>query len=276
MVGRGSGRPGSRPRRFWALLLAGGLAAAPAGAQVPTPPAQVELHGTSDWLLVGGLLTAGFVLMPLDDDVREIAVDMRSRASNDVSDMLRPLGRTMELAAVSAATYALGTAISNRRVADFGLHAFVALALSNFVGGSLKVVTGRSRPIVLQADGTWVRRDPGDWDLFGGWSDDHGEQRAYPSGHSTNAFAIATVFAEELGGAAPWIAYPIAAGVAWSRVNDEAHWASDTVTGALVGIVSGYLVVRHGHRRDGWLERTFLRPSPSLDRLDLTLQIPAP
>jgi membrane-associated phospholipid phosphatase len=84
------------------------------------------------------------------------------------------------------------------------------------------------------------------------------------------------VFAEEFGGAAPWIAYPIAAGVAWSRVNDEAHWASDTVMGALVGIVSAQLVVRHGHRRDGWLERTFLEASPSLDRLDMGLQISAP
>jgi len=181
----------------------------------------------------------------------------------------------VELAAVSAATYALGTAISNRRVADFGLHAFVSLALSNFVTGSLKVVTGRSRPLVLQPDSTWARQGHDEWDFFGGWRDD-GEQRAYPSGHTSNAFALATVFAEELGGAAPWIAYPIAAGVAWSRVNDEAHWASDTVMGALVGIVSAQLVVRHGHGRDGWLERTFLEASPSLDRLDIGLQIPAP
>jgi len=275
MVGRESGRPGSRPRRFWALLFAAGLAASPAGAQQPAPPADAELYGTSDWLLVGGLLAAHVVLMPFDDDVREITVDMRGATSNDVSDILRPLGRTVELAAVSAATYALGRAASNQRVADFGLHAFLSLALGNFVTGSLKVVTGRSRPLALEPDSTWARQGHDEWDFFGGWGDDGG-QRAYPSGHSTNAFAIATVFAEELGGAAPWIAYPIAAGVAWSRVNDESHWASDTVMGALIGIVSAQLVVRHGHRRDGWLEKTFLAASPSLDRLDIRLQIPAP
>jgi membrane-associated phospholipid phosphatase len=275
MVGRESGRPGSRPRRSWALLVAAALAAAPAGAQQPDPPADTELYGTSHWLLAGSLLAAQAVLMPLDDDVREIAGDIRSETSNDVSDILRPLGRTVELAAVSAATYALGRAISNERVADFGLHAFVSLALSNFVTGSLKVVTGRSRPLLLLPDGTWARQDNDEWDFFGGWGDD-GPQRAYPSGHSSNAFAIATVFAEELGGAAPWIAYPIAAGVAWSRVNDEAHWVSDTVMGALVGIVSAQLVVRHGHRRGGWLERTFLEASPSLGRLDIGVQVFAP
>jgi membrane-associated phospholipid phosphatase len=274
MVGRESGRPGSRPRRFWALLAAA-LAAAPAGAQQPDPPTDTDIYGTGDWLLVGSLLAAHAILMPLDDDVREVAVDLRSEASNNVADILRPLGRTVELAAVSAATYALGRAVSNERVADFGLHAFVSLALSNFVTGSLKVVTGRSRPLRLLPDSTWARQGHHEWDFFGGWGDD-GAQRAYPSGHSSNAFAIATVFAEELGGAAPWIAYPVAVGVAWSRVNDEAHWASDTVMGALVGMVAAQLVVRRGHRRGGWLERTFLEASSSLDRLDIGLQIPAP
>ena len=256
------------------LLLAIGSATMGAHAQ-QQPPLDEELYGTSDWILAGSLFTASLVLMPLDDDVREITVDMRGGTSNAISDILRPLGRTVELAAVSAATYAVGRAASNERVADFGLHAFVSLALSNFLTGSLKVVSGRSRPLVLQADSTWARRSHRDWDFFGGW-DSHGNRTSYASGHASNAFALATVFAEELGGAAPWIAYPVAAGVAWSRVNDEAHWASDVVMGAVVGIVSGQLVVRHGHRRGGWLERTFLEASPSLDRLDIRLQIPAP
>jgi membrane-associated phospholipid phosphatase len=256
------------------LLLTFGGATGGVRAQ-RAPALDAELYDTSDWLLAGSLLTASLVLIPLDDDARELAVDMRGRTSNGISDILRPFGRTTELAAVSAATYVVGRAVSNERVADFGLHAFVSLALSNFVTGSLKVVTGRSRPLVLGADSTWARQGHDEWDFFGGWHSD-GARASYASGHTSNAFAIATVFAEELGGAAPWIAYPMAAGVAWSRVNDEAHWASDVVMGALIGIVSGHLVVRHGHRHGGWLERTFLEPSPTLDRLDVRLQIPAP
>jgi membrane-associated phospholipid phosphatase len=261
-------------RATLALMLGVGFAAPSARAQ--TVPDAAPLYDRSDWILLGGLLAAELMMFPLDDDVRELAVDGRGAASDDVAAVLRPLGRTQELAAAGIATYALGMVISERRVADFGLHAFIALALSNAVTGGLKAVTGRARPITLQADGTWARRDPDDWDLFGGWGSG-GERTAYASGHTSNAFAIATVFAEELGGAAGWVAYPIAAGVAWSRVNDEAHWASDVVMGALVGIASGQLVVRHGHRRDGWLERMLLvDPSASLDRVDLGVQIPAP
>ncbi len=261
-------------RLTFALLLAAGIAM-PAQGQPTAAVPDDRLYGTTDWLLVGGLLGTQLALMPLDDDLREIAVDMRGETSNDVADILRPLGRTVELAALTAATYVVGTAISSRRVADFGLHAFAALALSNFVTGSIKVVAGRSRPLVLLPDGTWARQGHDEWDFFGGWGSD-GAQTSYASGHASNAFSVATVFAEELGGAAGWIAYPLAAGVAWSRVNDEAHWGSDVVMGALVGIVSGHLVVRHGHRSGGWLERTFLEPSASHDGLDVAVQIPAP
>jgi membrane-associated phospholipid phosphatase len=247
------------------------------GAQQAAAPAQPEaLLDTRDWVLVGGLLAAQAVLLPLDEDLRDVAVEMRGEASNQLADIMRPLGRTVELAAAGAATYVVGMATSNRRVADFGLHAFVSLALSNFVTGSLKVVAGRSRPIALQADGTWARNEPDEWDFFGGWGDE-GPRRSYPSGHSSNAFALATVFAEEFGGVAGWAAYPLAAGVAWSRVNDEAHWASDVVMGALIGIVSGQLVTQSGHRGDGWLERTLLiERSRSFAQLDVGLQIPVP
>jgi membrane-associated phospholipid phosphatase len=261
-------------RNATALLLLAGLAAGQAGAQTVEAPETRPLFETRDWVVIGGLFATHLALFSLDDDVRDLAVDMRSAGSDRAADMLRPLGRTRELAVFGAATYLVGIAVSDERVADFGLHAFASLAISNFVSGALKVVGGRARPVTLQADGTAIRRDPHEWELLGGWGDE-GARRSYPSGHSSNAFTLAAVFAEELGGPAPWIAYPLAAGVAWSRVNDEVHWASDVVMGAFVGVLTGQLVVRYGHRRDGWLERTLLvRPSGYDDRLDVGLQIP--
>jgi membrane-associated phospholipid phosphatase len=250
-------------------LVALACATAPIEARQPTDPgAAQELYDTGDWVLVGSLLAAQMALIPLDDDLRQIVVDLRGDGSDRAADVLRPLGATRELAVAGAATYVVGLATSNRRVADFGLHAIVSLALGNLVTGTLKVVAGRARPTELEG--------AHDWDSFGGWGDDGG-RRSYPSGHSTNAFTIATVFAEELGGATPWVAYPLAAGVAWSRINDDEHWASDVVTGALIGIVAGQIVVRLGHEGDGWLERTLLlQPSRSVAAIDVGLQIAFP
>jgi membrane-associated phospholipid phosphatase len=88
-------------------------------------------------------------------------------------------------------------------------------------------------------------------------------RQSWPSAHATAAFTVAALLSEELGGVTPWIAYPLAAGVAWSRVNDEVHWVTDVLMGATVGTFAARLVVRYGHRRGGWLERTLLlEPDP--------------
>jgi membrane-associated phospholipid phosphatase len=240
--------------------LAASVVAADGRAQAPDEPPAAELFTARDWALVGGLIAAQVALLPLDEDVRRSTGRMRSNATDALSDVLRPLGGKDALYIGSVAAYALGRAAQRERLADVGLHALVSLALANAVTGTLKGLAGRARPWVLEVQGTdslWVYHGPGEWSAFAGWTDG-GPRQAYPSGHTTAAFAVAAVLAEELGGAAPWLAYPIAAGVGWSRLNDEAHWTTDVIMGALVGIVSGRLVVRYGHGRGSWLERTLL------------------
>jgi len=70
---------------------------------------------------------------------------------------------------------------------------------------------------------------------------------SFPSGHATNAFAAATAIAAHYDGwVVPAIAYSIATGVAVSRINDRAHFASDLVAGALIGrAVAKGIVWRH-------------------------------
>jgi membrane-associated phospholipid phosphatase len=70
---------------------------------------------------------------------------------------------------------------------------------------------------------------------------------SFPSGHATNAFAAATAIAAHYDSwYVPAIAYSIASGVAVSRVNDRAHFASDVLAGALIGRgVAKAIVWRH-------------------------------
>jgi membrane-associated phospholipid phosphatase len=220
----------------------------------------VGLFRGGDVAIVGALLTAQVALFAFDDEIHRAAASMRSDATNDVASAFRPLGRKPPWYLASAAAYAIGKVAGEPRVADVALHAVVSLAVANAITGGLKGLTGRFRPIVLDVTGTdsvWVARDPDEWGLLAGWRDGAARQ-SWPSGHATAAFAVAAVLAEELGGVTPWIAYPIAMGVAWSRVNDEAHWATDVLMGALVGSVTARLVVRRGHAPGGWLERTLL------------------
>ena len=75
------------------------------------------------------------------------------------------------------------------------------------------------------------------------------QQESFPSGHATNAFALASaVAAHSSGWIIPTIAYSVASGVAASRLNDNVHWASDVFAGALIGASTGRFIV-HRHQK---------------------------
>ncbi len=67
----------------------------------------------------------------------------------------------------------------------------------------------------------------------------HYDKKAFPSGHTTVAFAFASVVAAEH----PWYlgvpAYAAATLTGYSRINDNAHWLHDVIAGATLGISYG-------------------------------------
>jgi len=68
---------------------------------------------------------------------------------------------------------------------------------------------------------------------------------SFPSGHATEAFAVASVIASHYENL--WIestAYGVAGLVGWSRLHDNAHFASDVVAGAAIGTWVGRTIVR--------------------------------
>ena len=110
----------------------------------------------------------------------------------------------------------------------------------------LKYATGRVRPDDA--------KNQYDWD-----GPTSKANTAFPSGHASKAFSVASVISETYAGDypwVPWIAYPLATGTALARIDKERHWASDVFVGAAIGYFTGKLVTRH---------------NPFLERYDLTL-----
>ncbi|WP_192822916.1 phosphatase PAP2 family protein [Rufibacter sp. LB8] len=68
---------------------------------------------------------------------------------------------------------------------------------------------------------------------------------SFPSGHTTYAFVIATMVSREFKGKSKWIgiaSYTAAGTTGMMRVLNDAHWFSDVLAGAGVGILSTNLV----------------------------------
>jgi membrane-associated phospholipid phosphatase len=87
-----------------------------------------------------------------------------------------------------------------------------------------------------------------------------GEGIAWPSGHTAVSFAAAAALraSSPEDGWARWLGYPLAIGVGLGMIWGDHHWASDVVSGALLGEAIGSSVgaAFHGERspgRAGWV-----------------------
>ena len=73
----------------------------------------------------------------------------------------------------------------------------------------------------------------------------YGDNRSFPSGHTSMAFALAHFMHKEYAEKSAWFsigAYSCAATVGMMRVAKDAHWISDVLAGAGIGILSTELV----------------------------------
>ena len=95
----------------------------------------------------------------------------------------------------------------------------------------------------------------------------YGGDHSFPSGHTATSFMTATMLHKEYGWRSPWFSiggYTIAAVTGVSRIMNNAHWLSDVMAGAAIGIGSvhlGYyltdLIFKGKHLYDGYEKPVF-------------------
>ena len=183
-----------------------------------------------DWLIAGGLLAGAGALFALDENIKDFWQDnIAGGTGSDILGAFEPLGQTWPVALGSAGVYVVAETAEQlggwnlKREKAAGLLTLESVLISQAITTGIKELSGRTRP-----NGT------DDAFLFEG----PGNGNAFPSGHATVAFAVATTLSNVYGDDhawVPWVAYPVATATALSRIDDNKHWASDVFVGALVG-----------------------------------------
>lgn len=125
-----------------------------------------------------------------------------------------------------------------------------ALALASILNGAAKDLSARRRPNA-------------------GLDETGSANRAFFSGHTTQAFAMAaaagTVSSLRGHPSAPWVwagGMTLAAGVGYLRVAGDQHWATDVLAGAAAGGLVGWAVPWVFHRVKRPDARVAVRPAP--------------
>lgn len=217
-----------------ALGLALGASTAPAGqasSAVDRPFHQLASNLRADARALGSGETAAIaagsavvaaLLHPADDDLS----DWVERGPHPAYTRLGSFaGDGWVQAGAAVATYGIGRLRGNAAATHVGADLIRAQLLNGIATRGLKLIAHRKRP--------------------GGGGD------SMPSGHSSAAFTSAAVLAGHFGWKVAVPAYATAGFIGWTRVRDNAHWATDVLIGGALGTLIGRAVTRR-HEPGAW------------------------
>lgn len=204
-----------------------------------------------DWGRFGkfGVLALGVGIA--DESIQKEAVKLTLNHSNirRTSSFVTKFGGIYEIYTL-AGFGVYGLISKNDKIKTTTLLATQAYLTGGAVESVIKLLSGRTRP---SAFGTYAESEP---NFFGPFSkrakniNGSKEYSSFPSGHTTVAFAAATVFAKEYSNTivVPIIAYSSATLIGLSRLTENKHWASDILVGAALGYLTGKQIVNNYHR----------------------------
>lgn len=213
------------------------------------------------WIGFGLVAGTGVLAYTQDEKIQKYFVGHQSTTADNLSKFIfEPYGRFAPV--IIGGLYLGGRLAKDNRLAGTSLTAAKAFVVSSVSAVIVKQLTHRHRP--LQD----VIPDHASWD--GPFSSI--DYNSFPSGHSTAAFSMATVYAMEYRSTiwVPVLAYTLATGTAASRLYDNKHWTSDVVIGSALGFVTGRFMWKQNRKSNS---RLVILPSVSTRTATLTLFI---
>ncbi len=199
-----------------------------AGA-VLSAPARIN-SGSALWL--AGISAGGLLIYSADGQIRNAFKKNRSAANDNTSRVLEKFGNGGYEMGFLGVYGGLGYLFKKPELSRTAVLAFESFAAANIAGTLLKCAAGRYRPYAGRGKGSFRPFKLKTCNT------------SFPSGHTTSAFSIASVFsARSESRAVSVAAYSMAAGTALQRIYADKHWSSEVFAAAALGTVVGRWIV---------------------------------
>jgi len=179
------------------------------------------------WLI--GIVIAAIVMVAafyFDESVRNFMAQHQNHATHNLMRKVSRFGDWPEHFALGLALAGFAWWRGNRKWTRIFLSMLIALSIAGVLGHGIKIATGRARPSV-RAEEVWNRFST--------------KYHAFPSGHvaaSTAFFGVLFFASRRIG----LVCLPIPIVIGFSRMYVTAHYLSDVVCAAVLGILTALLV----------------------------------
>lgn len=209
-----------------------------------------------DWVRAGVFTLATVAVSFANRPITRFASNIYNHhpAVASASKYITDFGGPYEVVTLGA-LYTYGLLFKSAKAKNTTMLATQAYVIAGTISGLGKFIFAEQRPyytdIITQRTGPIFR---GPFYAFkkgpNGEKLSRSDYASFPSGHTTVAFAAATVYALEYKDKPiiPIISYSAATLIGLSRLTENKHWATDVIVGAMLGYLSGRQVVNNFHR----------------------------
>jgi membrane-associated phospholipid phosphatase len=187
---------------------------------------------SSDWYRLLYISAATSTLFFVDPVIQDFAESHQTTLNDNIFKIDQYFTARTGLYA-SAGIYLTGISIRRERIRLIGLYTAEAILITRAITNALKFSFGRRRP--------YGGEDDLYFKIFKG---NKQKYRSLPSGHTSAAFAFATVTAKSVDNLLWKIFWYTGAGaVGMARIYHNIHWLSDTILSAFIGYsVANYVI----------------------------------
>ncbi|MFH1619793.1 MAG: phosphatase PAP2 family protein [bacterium] len=203
------------------------------GSDLKELPSKPVRWSGKQWLLAGGVLAATAGAFSVDGDIRQHFRSHRNNFLGGMSEAVTHFGDYKYQLPLLSAFWIAGATTGNglmSKIASDGAEA--SLLAAGMITPAIVYISGRALPSAGERAMLFRGFTPGRY--------------SFPSGHTTEAFAMAAVLDVNLrkhfGYWHSPVVYSIAAAVAESRIYDHKHYLSDVILGAGIGWSVGWWI----------------------------------